>query len=1072
MKEIDLVLRFRLGPIAIATGMLVLTGSLAAGTTPEPATLADLVTLENVDAVAPGGAVRDGRPISLASGDFDEDGIADLVVGVELDGHGALMIHPGSRHAIYPHSSAPKVTDDPFLASTASLETSAGPDVLAADDFDGDGHRDLIAAALGSTVLEVFRGRGDGSFEAPEPRAIGGRLTALTSGEIHRRDGIADLVIGIVGDNGPSLLVLSDPAGALHAPAERLALPALADQLMLGSFGHGPAHDLALVAGQRLWILAGGRRGQATNLEAVRQAGPVIAATDSGGRLAVLSPTGKLALIHRNPPDTKAVGGPAWTITPIGEISITEHTSSANNWRLTPCRLSTAPTPDLLVHDLRTGRLELVMTSPPVDPPDHIVALAAPYARTAADLSVHAETGSASWPPVTSSRQSEKITHEIGAVAAALTMRLSPDALDDLVVLPHSGPASQVLMTRARATFIVDSTGDEEDAAIGDGLCAVGSGECTLRAAISEANFAADLDTISFAIPDQSDPGCDPVRGICTIQVGAGGFATIIQPVVLDATTQPGFAGTPLIELDGTLTGTNISGFAVWGGGTTIRGFAINRFANNSDIAAWNLGTNVFEGNFLGTDPTGTTNLGSLNSLHVSGITETTIGGTASEARNLISGNTGPALALNNAAFDNHVEGNTFGLDATGTIGLGNLGNDILVMNGSTGNTIGGTAAGAANTIAANQAADYPSFGVAFNSSGNLIQGNRIGTDVNGADSGNLGIAVTIVDAADNTLGGVVPGAGNLIAYNGLGVDLRGDTSTGNSIVGNSIHSNDFLGIDLCVDEDPVTGSCLDVDDVTPNDPGDPDIGCNNLQNFPDLTTVDRVGSTVEGSLDSIPSSAFTIDLYVNATCDPTGNGEGESHAGSTPVVTDAGGIGTFTMSLPSHTVGGAFLTATATDSGGSTSEFSACLEIPPAADLQLEKSDSADPVWVGGSLIYTIDLTNNGPDDATGVGITDVLPTDTVFVTASPSCVHVSGTVTCTVGDLSTLGASSVFIEVTVGDPPGGQLTNTATVSATEPDSDPSNNSATETTLVVDPLFADGFEDGTTDQWSSTIGG
>ena len=1077
----DTYLRLWLRPMAVTTGILILTSSLAgAGTQFSSPTLADLVTLERVDGVTPGGAslaaAQGASPVSLATADFDEDGIADLVVGAEIGGHGVLTVYPGNRHAIYPNSSAPVMTDAPFQEASESIAASISPEFLAAGDFDGDGHVDLIAAGLGSRVLEVYPGFGDGSFEDPRTFELGGRLTALATGEIHRRDGVADLVAAIDGEAGPALLILRDSMGALRGPPVRLALPAPAEQLILGEFGADPARDLAVVAGKSLWILNGSERGEITGLEAVPQAGSVLAVADGGGRLAVLTPSGDLAFLHRSRSDSKAAGGPAWGMTSIARIDEPVIESHPGDWRLTSCRLSTSPTRDLLVQDLRTGRVLLVMTSLPVDPPDHIVALAAPVSRTIATLSGRARISHQQSAAARDGGHPKGFSQlrvlETGMVsAAALPMRLSPDALDDLVFLPETGAAPQVLKSGPRAVFTVDSTGDDDDNAVGDGICATALGSCTLRAAISEANFAADLDTISFAIPDQSDPGCDSVSGICTIQVGAAGLSTITQPVVLDATTQPGFVGTPLIELDGSLTGVNVSGFAVWGGGTTVRGFAVNRFANNSDVVAWNLGNNIIEGNFLGTDPTGTVNLGSFNSLHVSGITGTTVGGTAPEARNLISGNTGPAFAFNNGAFDNFAEGNTFGLDVTGAVGLGNSGNDVLVMNASTGNTIGGTAVGAANTIAANQAADYPSIGVAYGSTANLIQGNRIGTDISGAELGNLGIAVTIVDSADNTVGGVVSWAGNLIAFNGSGIDLRGDTSIGNTIIGNSLHSNDFLGIDLCADEDPGTGTCLDLEDVTPNDPGDPDIGTNNLQNFPSLASVDRVAANVNGTLDSISSSNFDVDLYVSGSCDPSGNGEGETHVGSTPVTTDAGGIGSFAMSLPASPVTGAYLTATATDAGGSTSEFSACLVIPPAADLRLTKRDFADPVAPGDTMAYGLDLTNDGPDEASGVVITDVLPADSVFFTASPSCVHASGTVTCTVGDLATLGSVSYLIEVTVGDPPSGELTNTATVSGVEQDPDPVNNSASETTRVdASLIFADGFEDGTTGAWSGQV--
>ncbi len=1073
MKSNGLGLGLRLRLLTAATGIFILTvPAVSTGTQLNPRDPRNLVALEVVDGVTPGDtqfiAASDVRPLSLAAADFDEDGIADLVVGAELDGRGVLTVYPGSRHAIYPHSSASILTDAPFLGALASISTSASPGFLAAGDFTGDGHGDLITTGAGSDVLEIFRGLGDGRFEDPTTFELGGRLTALISGEIHRRDGTTDLVAAIDGAAGPALVILRGPGGALQGPVVRLRLPAPAEQLVLGNFDENPARDLAVIADSQMWILPGSMRGETTGLEAVPQAGSVHAAAETAGRLTVLRSTGDLAFMVRSPADLKAAGGPAWAMTTIARID--DVGINTGDWRLSSCRLSTAQSPDLLIHDQKTGRLYLVMTALPVDPPNSIIALAAPVSRTVAELAVQSRKGSADGYSVKFSSPTDTSVIDLGTIATAvMPMRLSPDALDDLVFLAISEATPRVLMSDSRATFTVNSTADEDDNTIGDGICATASGPCTLRAAMSEANFAADLDTIEFAIPAASDPGCDPVSGICTIQVGAAGLSTIIYPVVLDATTQPGFSGTPLVELDGTLTGANVTGFAVWGGGTTVRGFAINRFPNNSDILAWNLGTNIIEGNFLGTDPAGIANVGSSNSLHISGITGTTVGGTAAEARNLISGNSGPALALNNGAFDNFVEGNTFGLDESGMVGLGNSGNDLLVMNGSTGNTIGGTAAGAANTIVANDAADYPSLGVAYDSNSNLIQGNFIGTNFFGDELGNLGIAVTIVDAATNIIGGGGPGAGNVIAFNGSGIDLRGDISVGNSIIGNSIHSNGFLGIDLCADEDPATGSCLDLTDVTPNDPSDPDIGTNNLQNFPDLASVDRVASTVNGTLDSIPSSTFSIDLYVNTSCDPTGHGEGETYVGSTPITTDATGIGSFAASLPASPVAGAYLTATATDDGGSTSEFSACLEIPPAADLGLSKYGFVNAVAPGDTLVYLLELINYGPDHASGVVITDVLPADAVFSNASPSCVHAAGTVTCTVGDLAVLDSVSYSIDVTVGNPPGGELINNASASAAEADPDPGNNSAVETTQVdVSVIFADGFESGTTDAWSA----
>jgi len=178
----------------------------------------------------------------------------------------------------------------------------------------------------------------------------------------------------IDGEAGPALVILRDSMGALRGPPVRLALPAPAKQLILGDFGGDLARDLAVVAGNSLWILNGSERGEITSLEAVPQAGSVLAVADGGRRLAVLSATGDLAFMHRSRSDSKASGEPAWVMTVIARIDEPVTDSDPGNWSLTSCRLSTAPTRDLLVQDLKTGRLQLVMTSPP-QPPTLVAAL-------------------------------------------------------------------------------------------------------------------------------------------------------------------------------------------------------------------------------------------------------------------------------------------------------------------------------------------------------------------------------------------------------------------------------------------------------------------------------------------------------------------------------------------------------------------------------------------------------------------------------------------------------------------------------------------------------------------------
>ena len=193
-------------------------------------------------------------------------------------------------------------------------------------------------------------------------------------------------------------------------------------------------------------------------------------------------------------------------------------------------------------------------------------------------------------------------------------------------------------------------------------------------------------------------------------------------------------------------------------------------------------------------------------------------------------------------ATNNLVEGNFVGTQAGGT---GVLGNRLFGINFSTGannNTAGGTSAAAHNVVCDNRGG-----GVNLVGSSNTVQGNWIGIDAAGNAAGNVlrGIDIT---GSNNLIGGNVTGAGNRIANSitggVVGVGIRVTTGTGNRISRNSIFSNDSLGIDLRLP----TG-------VNPNDPQDPDVGGNRLQNYPVITSVITTGSStiIEGTLNSAP---------------------------------------------------------------------------------------------------------------------------------------------------------------------------------------------------------------------------
>jgi uncharacterized repeat protein (TIGR01451 family) len=119
-------------------------------------------------------------------------------------------------------------------------------------------------------------------------------------------------------------------------------------------------------------------------------------------------------------------------------------------------------------------------------------------------------------------------------------------------------------------------------------------------------------------------------------------------------------------------------------------------------------------------------------------------------------------------------------------------------------------------------------------------------------------------------------------------------------------------------------------------------------------------------------------------------------------------------------------------------------------ADLSVSKTDSPDPAHVGQKLTYTIPVTNNGPDGATGVTLTDSLPKTTGFGSVSTtqgSCTRKKMTVTCSLGTLAS-GATAT-VTIVVKPTQKGTITNTVSVLGSPTDPNTANNTATATTTV-----------------------
>jgi CSLREA domain-containing protein len=279
------------------------------------------------------------------------------------------------------------------------------------------------------------------------------------------------------------------------------------------------------------------------------------------------------------------------------------------------------------------------------------------------------------------------------------------------------------------ATFTVNTTADPYP---GDGVC--DAFECTLRDAINAANLNPATDAISFDIA-----GSPPYTITPTASLPA-----ITDPAVIDATTEPDFAGSPVVEIDG---GINAN-LTITAGDSTIRGFVINRA--NSQIGLYGNGGNTVEGNYLGTNVSGTAPAPATGVQNATGVVVAsagnTIGGTTSAARNVISGNSARGVWLQ--APDNEVKGNFIGTNGAGTAAVSNL---IGVETEVSENVIGGTGSGASNEIAFNGTGVHINGGTADRILSNSIH-----------DNGGLGIDVGLDGVTANDTGDGDAGPNNL----------------------------------------------------------------------------------------------------------------------------------------------------------------------------------------------------------------------------------------------------------------------------------------------------------------------
>jgi len=384
---------------------------------------------------------------------------------------------------------------------------------------------------------------------------------------------------------------------------------------------------------------------------------------------------------------------------------------------------------------------------------------------------------------------------------------------------------------------------------------------------------------------------------------------------------------------------------------------------------------NVIQGNIIGLDRSGARQMigrgppiegvetGDEPARQSSGIrvfrgTGNLIGGSEPGSANVISDNVTGIVLEGDSVQANRIEGNLIGADISGTRAFGNTSIGIAVA--ATGNFIGGSRKGAANVITANN------LGIGVYGARNIVEGNIIGlVSSGGKDLGNAG-GIDLIGATENSI------IANRIGYSANGIRINSGitrNSVNNLIAGNLIYSNVFNGIAVYGGQGNrfTTNSfvqngnrtrpgaakeALGIDlygpagffdrtaspGVSANDDGDFDGGPNTLQNYPDLFPVRLDEGIIRGRLStSLGSRTYRVEVFASAVASPTGHGEGERFLGAVDVNIGIAGENSFTVPMTEFIANGTFITATATDPDGNTSEFSKAVQACSGPDKDFD---------------------------------------------------------------------------------------------------------------------------------------